>query len=75
MKKDYADMDPLEEIRAIREEISRKYKTVDAYCDYLQKAYPMNPPAESQPKGRRTSMKANANAQPAMRQRKSAAHT
>ncbi len=28
MKKKYADMDPLEEIRAIREEISGEFKTI-----------------------------------------------
>ena len=75
MKKNYADMDPLEELREIRKEIMRKHKTVEAYCDYLMKAYPVNPPAEPQAKGRRTSSaKAKANTRPAMRQRKTAAH-
>lgn len=40
MKKKYSDMDPLEEIRAIREEISREFKTVSAYGEYLRKKYP-----------------------------------
>lgn len=40
MGKKYADMDPLEEIRAIREEISREFKTVSAYGEYLLKKYP-----------------------------------
>jgi len=75
MKKSYADMDPVEEIRAIRKEIMRKYKTVEAYCDYLMKAYPLNPPAEPQPKSRRASANAKANTRPALRQRKSADHT
>jgi hypothetical protein len=48
-KKSYADMDPLEEIRAIREEISREFKTLSAYGDYLRKKYPSaNAPVESQ---------------------------
>ncbi len=39
-KKSYADMDPLEEIRAIKEEISREFKTPGAYIEYLRKKYP-----------------------------------
>ncbi len=39
-KKSYADMDPLEEVRAIKEEISREFKTVHAYGEYLIKKYP-----------------------------------
>ena len=30
------DMDPIEEIRAIRAKIWRKHKTMDAYFDYLK---------------------------------------
>ena len=75
MKKNYADMDPLEEIRAIREEISRKFKSVEAYGEYLQRMYPMNPPPEPQRKGGRNSTKSKANARPAARHRKAAAHT
>jgi len=67
MKKNYADMEPLEEIRAIREEISRKYKTVEAYGDHLRSVYPLNPPPEPLRKGRRASTKAKATARPAMR--------
>ncbi len=40
MKKKYADMDPMEEIRAIREEISAEFKSVSAYGEYLQEKYP-----------------------------------
>lgn len=36
MKKKYADMDPLEEIRAIREEINREFKTASALSEYLR---------------------------------------
>ena len=75
MKKNYADMEPLEEIRAIREEISRKFKTVEAYGDYLQKMYPMNPPPEPQRKNRRSSTKTKASGRPALRHRKATAHT
>ncbi len=40
MKKKYADMDPLEEIRAIRKEIMREFKTLDALYEHLNKKYP-----------------------------------
>ena len=30
------DLDPVEEIRAIRAKINRKYKTIDAYCEHLR---------------------------------------
>lgn len=36
MKKKYADMDPLEEIRAIREEIGREFKSALALGEYLR---------------------------------------
>ena len=76
MKKKYADMDPIEEIRAIRAELSRRFKTPSALCEYLRQRYPdTNPPAEPRRKGRRASRKTKANARPAVRQQKSAAHT
>ena len=77
-KKNYADMEPLEELYAIREEIMHKYKTIEAYGEYLQSVYPLNPPAKPQQpkqKGRRASTKAKANARPALRQRKTTVHT
>lgn len=36
----HADMDPLEEIRAIKMEIYQKFKTVEAYFKYLEEKYP-----------------------------------
>jgi len=76
MKKSYADMDPIEEIRAIRAELNREFPTVEALCDYLRANFPMKkPPMEPPRKGRRASTKTTTNAQPAMRQRKSTAHT
>jgi len=76
MKKNYADMDPIEEIRAIREELSREFPTAKAYGDYLRQKYPIkNPPASPPRKGRPASAKGKANARPAVRQRKSAVHT
>ena len=64
MKKKYADMDPVEEIRAIREELSREFPTVKELCEYVQKQYSMNPPPKSPRKGRRTSTTAKARAVP-----------
>jgi len=80
MKKNYADMDPIEEIRAIRAELNREFPTVDALFDYMRKNFPVTNPAPELPrKDRRTSTKAkaktNTNARPALRQRKSATHT
>jgi len=77
MKKSYADMDPLEELRAIREEINREFPTLEAYFAHLRKNFPAaSPAAEPQRKSHRTSAKpkAKANTRPALRQRKSAAH-
>ncbi|MCL2640286.1 MAG: hypothetical protein FWD53_05530 [Phycisphaerales bacterium] len=55
MKKSYADMDPLEEVRAIREEISREFKTIHDLGEYLRKKHPdNNPPPKSLPRCRRT---------------------
>ncbi len=39
-KKSYADMDPLEEIRAIKEEMSREFPTAKALGEYLRKKHP-----------------------------------
>jgi hypothetical protein len=36
MKENCVDVDPIEENRARREEISRKYGTMNAYVAYLQ---------------------------------------
>ena len=36
----HPDMDPLEEIRAIKKEIYEKFRTVDAYFKYLEEKYP-----------------------------------
>jgi len=82
MKKDDAETDSIvEEIRAIRAKISRRFPTVKAYGDYLREKYPDFglSPQPSQRKGRRASAKHKANtkatARPALRQRKSAAHS
>ena len=56
-KKNYADMDPLEEVRAIREELDREFPTLHEYYEHLRKKYPNSRPAnwspESPPKSRR----------------------
>jgi len=76
MKKTYADMDPIEEIRAIREELSREFPTTKALCDYFRENFPVTRPAPELPrKARRTSTKTKPNARPAMRRRKSEVHT
>ncbi|MDR3210875.1 MAG: hypothetical protein LBU79_03025 [Planctomycetota bacterium] len=46
MKKSYADMDPVEEIRAVRAEIMDEFKTLDALCEYLNKHYTKAPVAK-----------------------------
>ena len=75
MKKSYADMDPIEEIRAIREELSREFPTTKALCDYLRaNSSVANPMPEPQCKDRRASAKTRANTRPAIRQRKMATH-
>jgi len=75
MKKNYADMDPIEEIRAIRAELSRRFKTPSALCEYArQRYYDTNPPPSPPRKTRRVSTKAKTNARPALRRRKSEAH-
>ena len=74
VKKNYADMDPIEEIRAIREELSREFPTVKALCEHVRANYPVAnpPPAEPRRKRWRGTAKTKANARPAMRRRKSA---
>ena len=80
VKKPYADMDPIEEIRAVREELSREFPTAKSLREYLWKHYPGSRPTPvpaPKPKSHRASAKSKTktNAHPAMRQRKTAAHT
>ena len=65
-KNKYAGMDPIEEIRAIRAEIGRRFKTAREYVEYLWKNYPSSRPADwspemmsskSKPRSRRTAAK------------------
>ena len=72
MKKSYADMDSLEEVHAIKEELSREFPTAKAFGEYLRNMAPLNPPRKSPRKGRRTSMSANNRAAP--RHRKTTIH-
>jgi len=77
VKKNYADMDPLEEIQTIKREISRRFPTVKAYCDYLRAKYPdADPTLKPEPKSRQAPAKpkTRANTRSAMRQRKAAVH-
>jgi len=75
MKKSYADMDPLEEIRAIREELNREFPTIEAFFDYLRSNSPAKNSVPQPPrKGRRAATKAKANVRPALRQRKTTTH-
>ena len=46
MRKRPIDLDPVEEIRAIRTEMMREYKTLDALCEYIEK----NPPLPTAPR-------------------------
>jgi len=77
-KKSYADMDPIEEIRAIRAELSRRFPTMKALGDYLRAKYPDSDPTlkPEEPKSHQAPAKpkTRANVRPAMRQRKSATH-
>jgi len=76
MNKKYADMDPIEEIRAIRAELSRRFKSPSALCEYARKQFPdTNPSAEPSRKSHRVSPKAQANTRPAMRRRKASRET
>ena len=77
VKKSYADMDPIEEIRAIREELSREFPTTKALCDYLRANSSIaNPTPEPPRKDHRTPAKPKTrpNTHPTMRQRKTTAH-
>ena len=67
MKKKYADMDPLEEIRTIREEISREFKTVLDLGEYLRNKPPADSPTEPKHRGRRSSGKAGERSAPPRR--------
>ncbi len=59
-KKPYSDMDPLEEIRAIKEEMSREFPTAKALGEYLRNKYPdKDAQAESPDKKRRSAGKRN----------------
>jgi len=80
-KKNYADMDPLEEVRAIREELDREFPTLHEYYEHLRKKYPNSRPAnwepkpespKLQPKSRRPVAKTAK--RPALRHRKTSAH-
>jgi len=81
-KDKYADMDPVEEIRAVRRELGRRFPTPRALCEYLWKHYPTSrpipelPPEPEEPKNRRgpAKPKTRANTRPAMRPRKTAVH-
>ena len=81
-KDKYADMDPVEEIRAVRKELGRRFPTPKALCEYLWKHYPTSrpipelPPEPEEPKSRRAlaKPKTRANTRPAVRQRKTTAH-
>jgi len=78
-KKNYANMDPLEEVRAIREELDREFPTLHEYYEHLRKKYPNSRPANWSPesqspakKSRRTVAKTAKRSAP--RRRKAAAH-
>lgn len=60
MKKKYADMDPLEEIRAIREEIGREFETVLDLGKYLREKSRTALPKGPKRQGRASSAKAGA---------------
>ena len=72
MKKNYANMDSLEEVHAIKEELSREFPTAQAFGEYLRNMVPLNPPRKPSRNSRRTSTKAKAH--PATPRRKSAVH-
>ncbi|MCL2646285.1 MAG: hypothetical protein FWD61_04665 [Phycisphaerales bacterium] len=72
----YADMDPIEEIRAIREKLNRRFPTAQKLVEYIWKKYPNSRPEnwspESQPKSRR--LVAKKPKRTATRRRKTSAH-
>ena len=70
MKKKYADMDPTEEMRAIKEELSREFPTAKAFGEYVRSQYPMNPSTKSPHSGRRVASKSGK----ASRRRKAVVH-
>ena len=72
MKKKYADMDPIEEVHAIRDELSRQFPTAKAFGDYVRSMYPLNPQPEPSSGNRRVAVKAGNH--PASRRRKAPAH-
>ena len=72
MKKNYADMDPTEEMRAIKEELSREFPTAKAFGEYVRSQYPMNPPSKPSRSSGRTPPKAAPRS--VARRRKSAVH-
>ena len=72
MKKPYADMEPLEEIRAIREEISCEFKSLKDLGEHLRNNHPLKPSPESSRNGRQVAAKAEK--RPASRRRKTLVH-
>ncbi|MDR1519568.1 MAG: hypothetical protein LBU23_05420 [Planctomycetota bacterium] len=62
MKKSYPDMDPVEEIRAIRKDIMREFKTLDALCEYLDAKHVITPASKA-----KTGKKASGHRKPAKR--------
>jgi len=53
MKKKYAEMEPLEEIHAIRDELVREFRTIGAICDHLDERQALKPSAKPPRGGRR----------------------
>ena len=74
VKKNYADMDPLEEVRAVREEISREFPSLRDLGEFLRKKYPAPSSPESPRKSPRSSAKMSDGRRPVMRQQKVTAH-
>jgi len=73
MPKQY--LDPLEEVRAIREKISRKYKTMDAYFDHFKDIPSADVLlAQVRKKIEKAKAKGKPTRRPAARRRKAAVH-
>ena len=72
MKKNYADMNPLEEIRAIREEISGEFKSISDLGEYLRKNHPLKSSPKTAYNGCHVAAKVGK--RPASRRRKAVAH-
>jgi len=72
----YADMDPIEEIRAIRAKLNRRFPTAKALVEYVWETYPSsrpeNWPPKSPSKSRRVATKTAKRSAP--RLRKATAH-